>query len=71
MLKVLKHGIMRGIFRRRREKYHAKARAYAFFPLKRKGTGKMLRDKGRVKNKIKNKNKIKTLGAIPQTPFFF
>ncbi|MEO5328049.1 MAG: hypothetical protein H7829_07365 [Magnetococcus sp. THC-1_WYH] len=43
------------------------------FPFKRKGTGKMLREKGRVKNKVKRKvkSKIKTLGAIPQTPFFF
>ncbi|MBF0132963.1 MAG: hypothetical protein HQL75_10315, partial [Magnetococcales bacterium] len=40
MLKVLKHGIMRGIFRRRREKYHAKARACAFFPLKEKAREK-------------------------------
>ncbi|MBF0134292.1 MAG: hypothetical protein HQL75_17115 [Magnetococcales bacterium] len=31
MLKVLKHGIMRDVFRKNREKHHAKARALRIF----------------------------------------
>ncbi len=69
MLKMLKHGIMLDIFRKRREKYQAKACALRIFPSKEETSGKMLRDKGRMKNKVKSK--VKTLGAIPQTPFFF
>ncbi|MEO5330049.1 MAG: hypothetical protein H7829_17605 [Magnetococcus sp. THC-1_WYH] len=46
MLKVLKHGIMCGIFRRRCEKYHAKARACAFFPLKEKAREKCFGRRG-------------------------
>ncbi|MEO5329877.1 MAG: hypothetical protein H7829_16730 [Magnetococcus sp. THC-1_WYH] len=66
-------GIMRDIFRKNREKHHAKARALRIFFAKTKSAKKMLRDKGRVKIKVKSKSKskVKTLGAIPQTPFFF
>ncbi|MEO5327641.1 MAG: hypothetical protein H7829_05290 [Magnetococcus sp. THC-1_WYH] len=62
---------MRDVFRKNREKHHAKARALRIFFAEARSAKKMLREKGRVKSKVKIKNKIKTLGAIPQTPFFF
>ncbi|MEO5327550.1 MAG: hypothetical protein H7829_04830 [Magnetococcus sp. THC-1_WYH] len=70
-------GIMLDVFRKRREKHQAKARACAFFPLKEEAREKCFGIKGawksKVKSKIKSKikSKVKTLGAIPQTPFFF
>ncbi|MEO5327735.1 MAG: hypothetical protein H7829_05765 [Magnetococcus sp. THC-1_WYH] len=43
LLKVLKHGIMRDIFRKNREKHHAKARALRIFFRKIKKREKKMR----------------------------
>ncbi|MEO5329971.1 MAG: hypothetical protein H7829_17205, partial [Magnetococcus sp. THC-1_WYH] len=46
LLKALKHGIMRDIFRKNREKHHAKACACAFFSQKPKARKKCFGRRG-------------------------
>ncbi|MEO5327738.1 MAG: hypothetical protein H7829_05780 [Magnetococcus sp. THC-1_WYH] len=64
LLKVLKHGIMRDIFRKNREKHHAKAHALRIFFHKNKKREKKCVGYGARENQKQNP------GGNPPDPFF-